>query len=167
MTENQIVEAQMQQLGLTNSYGNQNTVNPNLQKGVTRNTQGSNKNNLTSNKNTLNSANSYSNQNPVIPNQIPNQIPFIPLSEQGKQAKGDLEVLIATGKSKKQDFIKKLSFNDLDNLPEKDIIKYHRIYQSNMAIKMNDSFGKVAVRSYCHLAGLSCPLMIKKNCMKI
>jgi hypothetical protein len=101
-------------------------VNPNLQQGVTRNTQGSNKNTLTSNKNTLNSANSYSNKNPVIPNQIPNQIPFIPLSEQGKQAKGDLEVLIATGKT--QDFIKKpLSFNDLDNLSEKDIIEFTKV----------------------------------------
>jgi hypothetical protein len=27
-----------------------------------------------------------------------------------------------------------------------------------MAIKMNDSFGKVAVRSYCHLAGLFLPV---------
>jgi hypothetical protein len=121
MTENQIVETQMQQLGLTNSYGNQNMVNPNLQQGVTRNTQGSNKNTFNSNKNTLNSENSYSNQNPIIPNQIPNQIPFIPFSEQARQAKADLEVLIATGKT--QYFIKKqLYFNDLDNLSEKDII---------------------------------------------
>jgi nitrate reductase cytochrome c-type subunit len=54
--ENQIVEAQMQQLGLTNSYGNQNMVNPNVKQGV--------------NKNTLTSTNSYPNQIPVIPNQI-------------------------------------------------------------------------------------------------
>jgi hypothetical protein len=92
MTENQIVEAQLQQLGLTNSYGNQNMVNPNVQQGVNRNTLTSNKNTLTSNKNTLTST---ANQNPIIPNQIP----IYPFSEQAKQAKGDLEVLIATGKT--------------------------------------------------------------------
>jgi hypothetical protein len=32
-----------------------------------------------------------------------------------------------------------------------------------MAIKMNDSFGKVAVRSYCHLAGLILPINDKEK----
>jgi hypothetical protein len=162
--ENQIIEAQLQQLGLTNSYSNQNMVIPNVQQGVTRNTQGTNKNTLTSNKNTLTSISSYSNQIPVNPNQIPvnpNQNPMLnPLSEQTRH--GDLEVLIATGKTK--DFIgKQMSFIDLDNHFEKDILKYHRIYQSNMAIKMNDSFGKVAIGSYCHLAGLIIPVNDKEK----
>jgi hypothetical protein len=36
-----------------------------------------------------------------------------------------------------------------------------------MAIKMNDSFGKVAIISYCHLASLFLTVNDKKNYTKI
>jgi hypothetical protein len=57
------------------------------------------------------------NQIPITPSQNPidheTSTILNPLNEQTRQAKGDLEVLIATGKQ--------MSFIDLDNLSEKDI----------------------------------------------
>jgi hypothetical protein len=143
---------------------NSNLVTSNVQQSVTKNTLSSNRNVHGVTKNKQSSINSYSDQ---IPNSIsvtPGQNPIYPLSEQARQAKGDLEVLIATGSGKTKDFIgKQMSFIDLDNLSEKDILKYHRIYQSNMAIKMNDSFGKVAIKYYCHFSGLFLPINNKEK----
>jgi hypothetical protein len=55
-----------------------------------------------------------------------------------------------------------MSFIDHDNLSEKDILKYHIIYQSNLAIKINDSF-KLAIKYYCHLSGLFLPVNNKEK----
>lgn len=79
------------------------------------------------------------------------------LSEQALKAKGDLEVLVATGKT--QDFLgKQLSFYDLDYMSEKDILKYHRIYQSALAVRVNDTFGKIAIKTYSRLASWLFPI---------
>jgi hypothetical protein len=140
--EDEIVEAQLQQLGLTGpttSYGlqvansnlvtlNSNLVTSNVQQSVTKNTLSSNRNAQGVTKNKQGSINSYSDQNIVNHEtslQHPNSIPVTPgqnpihaLSEQARQAKGDLDVLVATGKTKH--FIgKQMSFIDLDNLSEK------------------------------------------------
>ena len=82
---------------------------------------------------------------------------LVTLGEQAKQAKGDLEVLVATGKTK--DFLgKQLTFQDLDYMSEKDLLKYHRIYQSNLALKVNDTFSKIALKSYAKLAKTVLPI---------
>ena len=79
------------------------------------------------------------------------------LSEQGQQAKGDLEILVATGKSK--EFTgKQLTFQDLDYMSEKDLLKYHRIYQQSLAVRVNDTFSKYAVKTYCTLANWMLPI---------
>jgi len=79
------------------------------------------------------------------------------LSELGQQAKGDLEVLVATGKTK--DFLGKfLTFNDLDYMSEKDLLKYHRIYQSALSARVNDTFGKIAVKTYVKVASRLLPI---------
>ena len=100
------------------------------------------------------------NQSSSIPSQ-PSSIPvtrqLTPLFEQALQAKGDLEVLVATGKSK--EFLgKQLTFNDVDYMSEKDILKYHRIYQSALAVRVNDTFSKVAVKTYCTLTKWVLPI---------
>jgi hypothetical protein len=54
------------------------------------------------------------------------------LSEQGQQAKRELDILAATGKQK--DLAgKQITFNDLDYMSEKDLLKFYRIYQNNVA----------------------------------
>ena len=79
------------------------------------------------------------------------------LSELGRQAKGDLEVLVATGKTK--DFLGKiLTFQDLDYMPEKELQKNHRIYQQALAVRVNDTFGKIAVRAYSKVASWVLPI---------
>ena len=79
------------------------------------------------------------------------------LTEQGQQAKGDLEILVSTGKSK--EFTgKQLTFQDLDYMSEKDLLKYHRIYQSTLAVRVNDTFSKYAVKTYCTLANWLLPI---------
>ncbi|MCG8431050.1 MAG: hypothetical protein MJA29_07745, partial [Candidatus Omnitrophica bacterium] len=79
------------------------------------------------------------------------------LTEQGQQAKGDLEILVATGKSK--EFTgKQLTFQDLDYMSEKDLLKYYRIYQSTLAVRVNDTFSKYAVKTYCTLANWLLPI---------
>jgi len=73
------------------------------------------------------------------------------LSESGVKAKQDLEVLVATGKT--EDFLnKKITFNDLDNMNENQIMKQYRIYQTRLAARLNDSLGKVVLKSYVKLA---------------
>jgi len=94
---------------------------------------------------------------PGQPSSIPVTRQLTPLFEQALQAKGDLEVLVATGKSK--DFLgKQLTFNDVDYMSEKDILKYHRIYQSALAVRVNDTFSKVAVKTYCTLTKWVLPI---------
>ena len=103
-------------------------------------------------------------QNLVNPSgQQGQQVPTkIPLSEQGIQAKGDLEILVATGKTK--DFLgKQLTFQDLDNLNEKELLKYHRIYQTALAVRVNDTFSKIAIKTYCGLVSWFLPLDDKEN----
>ena len=79
------------------------------------------------------------------------------LSELGQQAKGELEVLVATGKTK--DLLgKQLTQLELDALSEKEILKKYRIYESAMASRINDSFGKMALKSYCKLANYVLPI---------
>ena len=79
------------------------------------------------------------------------------LTEQGQQAKGDLEILVATGKSK--EFTgKQLTFQDLDYMSEKDLLKYYRIYQSTLSVRVNDTFSKIAVKTYCTLANWVLPI---------
>ena len=79
------------------------------------------------------------------------------LTEQGQQAKGDLEILVATGKSK--EFTgKQLTFQDLDYMSEKDLLKYYKIYQSTLSVRVNDTFSKYAVKTYCTLANWVLPI---------
>ena len=87
----------------------------------------------------------------------PSQVPSWSLSDLGKQAKGDLEVLVATGKTK--EFLGRLfTFNDIDNMPEKDLLKYHRIYQSALAVRVNDTFSKTALKTYSTLVSWLLPI---------
>ena len=79
------------------------------------------------------------------------------LSELGKQAKQDLEILVATGKTK--DFLGKIiTYNDLEVMSEKEILKFFRIYQSALAVRVNDTFGKIALKSYAKLASWVLPI---------
>ena len=79
------------------------------------------------------------------------------LSELGQQAKGDLDILVATGKTK--DFLgKQLTFNELDNLSEKDLLKFHRLYQSTLASTINDVFSKNAIKIYSKLVSWMLPI---------
>ena len=110
-------------------------VNSKGQLGSTSPQLGSTKNQLNSNK-----------------NQQPNC-----LSELGQQAKDELEVLVATGKSK--DLLgKQITQLDVDHMSEKDIVKYYRIYQTAMAARVNNSFGKIAIQSYVKLASFILPI---------
>jgi hypothetical protein len=70
------------------------------------------------------------NQPPLIKNQQ--------LSEQGQQAKCELEILAATGKSKYLTG-KILTFQDLDYMSEQDILKFYRMYQTNVAVRATDA----------------------------
>ena len=80
-----------------------------------------------------------------------------PLSEQALQAKRELEILVATGKTK--DLIgKQLTFQDLDNLDEKSLLKYYSIYQQNMAARCNDTFSKLLIGGYSKLCKCFLPI---------
>ena len=150
-TESKVIDAQMQELGLTaptGSYTSQIPVRPSRSSSQLNSTRSQ----LNSTRNTPNSTGSYSSQMPVDSSQV--------LSEQGKQAKGDLEVLVATGKTK--DFLgKPLTFNDLDYMTERDLLKYLRIYQSALAVRVNDTFCKTAIKCYSTFASYVLP-----NCDK-
>ena len=112
---------------------------PSYQQNQTRNTQNPTSNTQNTTRNTQNI-------------QQPNC-----LSELAQQAKADLEILIATGKTK--DLIgKQLTFNELDNLSEKDLLKYHRIYQSTLASTINDVFSKNAIKLYSKFASWMIPI---------
>lgn len=79
------------------------------------------------------------------------------LSELGQQAKGELEILVATGKTK--DLLgKQITQLELDNMSEKEILKYYRVYQSALSVRINDTFGKMAVRSYVKVASWLLPI---------
>ncbi|WP_375674113.1 hypothetical protein, partial [Bartonella sp. CL32QHWL-2] len=79
------------------------------------------------------------------------------LSEIGQKAKQDLEILVATGKSK--DFLnKQITFNDLDNMTEKEILKHHRMYETKMAARLNDSLGKTVLKTYTKLSKWLLPI---------
>ena len=115
-------------LGPTTSHPSQNLVNPS-------------------------SSSRLVSQNLVNPSSSASQT----LSEQARQAKGDLEILAATGRTK--DFLgKQFTLNDLEYLSEKEILKYHRIYQSALAVRVNDTFGKMAIKSYATLADWLLPI---------
>ena len=126
---------------------------PSYQQNQTRNTQNPTSNTLNTTKNTQNiqqpnSRACTSNSRAYTSNY---------LSELAQQAKADLEILIATGKTK--DLIgKQLTFNELDNLSEKDLLKYHRIYQSTLASTINDVFSKNAIKLYSKFASLMIPI---------
>ena len=139
-TQEYIVENAMKNVGfLPTSQFPVNTVATKNQQGLTKNQQGFN-----------------NNQQAVVPNQILVNSSQI-LSEQAKQAKVDLEILVATGKTK--DFLgKQLTFQDLDNMSEKDLLKYHRIYQSTLAVRFNDTFSKIAIKTYSKIASWFLPI---------
>jgi hypothetical protein len=100
--ENKIIETQMQQLGLISSTNNSAVgpsgilVGPSYQQASINN-----QHTLTNNKQGL--TNNTQGLTINHPNQIPaniNQTSIPILSEQGQQAKADLEVIVATGKAK-------------------------------------------------------------------
>ena len=130
--EGNIVD-QMQQIGLVDSSQNRvNALQDLVEPVATKNQQGPTKN-----------------------QQGPTNSQF--LSELGQQAKAELEILVATGKSK--DLTGKiLTYNDLDCMSEKELLRYYRIYQSTIASRVNDSFSKIAVKSYCTLANWLLPI---------
>ena len=153
-TQEYIVENAMKNVGflplspnlVNSSQFPVNTVATKNQQDLTKNQQG-----LTKNQQGL-----TKNQQAVVPNQILVNSSQI-LSEQAKQAKVDLEVLVATGKTK--DFLgKQLTFQDLDNMSEKDLLKYHRIYQSTLAVRFNDTFSKIAIKTYSKIASWFLPI---------
>jgi hypothetical protein len=73
------------------------------------------------------------------------------LTKQGLQAKRELDILVATGKSK--DLTGKiLTFQDVDNMLEQDILKFYRIYQNNIAVRVNEAFSKIAIQSFTKLS---------------
>ncbi|WP_375676059.1 hypothetical protein, partial [Bartonella sp. CL42QHWL] len=79
------------------------------------------------------------------------------LTDSGLKAKQDLEILVATGKSK--DFLnKQITFNDLDNMTEKEILKHHRMYETKMAARLNDSLGKTVLKAYTKLSRWLVPI---------
>ena len=84
------------------------------------------------------------------------------LSEQGQQAKRELEILVATGKSKDLTG-KTLTFNDLDCMSEKDLLRFYGVYQSTVSSRVNDSFSKIFVKSYCSLANWLLPIENKEK----
>ena len=98
-------------------------------------------------------------QQPVSSSQIlvtSSQNP-VALSGQACQAKQDLEVLVATGKTK--DFLnKQLTQQELDCMSERDLLKYYKIYQTNLALRVNETFSKMAVRGYTKLVGWLLPV---------
>jgi hypothetical protein len=84
------------------------------------------------------------------------------LSEQAITAKTELEILVATGKT--QDFVgKRLTFNDLDYMSEKDLLKYYRLYQSALAVRVNDTFSKIIIKSYSTFVGFFLPIEDKEK----
>lgn len=96
-----------------------------------------------------------SSQNLVTSSQNP-----VALSEQASQAKEELEVLVATGKT--QDFLKKqLTLQELNCLSEKDLLKFYKIYQTNLALRVNESFSKMAVQGYTKLVSWLLPVKDK------
>lgn len=132
---------------LVNSSSNLvNTTTSSYNKNLTKNQQPQLP--VNSSQNLVNSS-QYSSQNLDASSQV--------TSEQAKQAKADLEVLVATGKTK--DFLgRHFTFQDLDYMSEKDLLKYHRIYQSTLAVRVNDTFSKIAVKSYAKLVSLMLPI---------
>ena len=144
---NQIVENAMKEICvLPANFSSQNLINPSQPLNLTKNKQ------YQSSQNLVNPS-----QNLVNPSQQLNSTTKQQLSEQGKQAKSDLEILVATGKTK--DLIgKTLTFNDLDYMSEKDLLKYHRTYQSAIAVRVNDSFSKIAIKSYTKLTKWFLPI---------
>jgi hypothetical protein len=42
-------------------------------------------------------------------------------------------------------------------MSEKELLKYHRPYQSALAIRVNDSFSKIAIKSYTKLDSFFLP----------
>ena len=81
----------------------------------------------------------------------------VALSEQACKAKEDLEVLVATGKT--EDFLrKKLTSNELDNMSERELLKYHKIYKTNLSSKVNDALSKIAISGYTKLVSWFFPI---------
>jgi hypothetical protein len=79
------------------------------------------------------------------------------LTEQGTQAKRELEILVATGKSK--DLAgKTLTFNDLDKMLEQELLKFYKIYQSSVAARENDALSKIAIKTYARLSSWILPI---------
>ena len=131
------------------SGASQNAVNPSRTKLQLKSTTGP----LGPTTGPLGPTTSLVSQNLVNPSSSASQT----LSEQARQAKGDLEILAATGRTK--DFLgKQFTLNDLEYLSEKEILKYHRIYQSALAVRVNDTFGKMAIKSYATLADWLLPI---------
>ena len=144
MSEPERVEKIMSEFGYKNNdplkEASRSLVRSSHKQGSTRSQQGSTRSQQGSTKNEQEQQ-----QQPVT------------LSEQASQAKQDLEVLVATGKT--QDFLKKqLTFNDLDNMSERELLKYHGIYQTNLALKVNDTFNKIAVKGYTKLVSYFLPI---------
>jgi hypothetical protein len=45
-----------------------------------------------------------------------------------------------------------LTLQDLDYMLEQDLLKFYRIYQTNVAVRATDTFSKIAIHSYTKLA---------------
>jgi hypothetical protein len=86
-----------------------------------------------------------------------NNQPNIQLSQLAQQANDELEILVATGKT--TDFIgRQLTSQDLNYLSEKEILRYYRVYQDVLAVRVNDTFSKTAVKCYSRLASMLLPI---------
>jgi hypothetical protein len=137
--ENNIIEQQMLQLGVL-----QNPVNPNTNL-IFPNSNSADRL-ATSSVNPVN----RNHQQPLNKNQ-PTLNKNQQLSEQGQQAKRELEILVSAGKTK--DLTGKiLTFQDLDYMLEQDLLKFYKIYQTNVAVRATDAFSKIAIHSYTKLA---------------
>ena len=80
-----------------------------------------------------------------------------PLSEKVVTAKQELEILVATGKTK--DLIgKQLTFQELDYMSEKELMKFYAIYQQNMAARVNDAVSKLFISGYSKLVSYFLPI---------
>ena len=108
-----------------------------------------------------NQQNQIKNQQAVTANQTS---PFLvtPLSEKAVTAKRELEILVATGKTK--DLIgKQLTFQELDCMSEKDLMKYYSVYQQNIAARVNDAVSKLLISGYSKFVSCILPIEDKNK----
>lgn len=81
----------------------------------------------------------------------------VPQSSELNEYRTHLQILVASGRCR--EFLnKQFTLNDIDNMTNKDVIKYYKIYESVMSARVSDTVSSTAVHLYSRLCGYFFPI---------